>query len=485
MAPRAWRPERFALLGILALAASLRFVQLGHDSLWADEAFSAHIAGANVSDLFDQATSADPNPPLYWVLLHGWIAVFGDSEAALRSLSAVVGVALVLVVFVLGKRLGGSGVGLIAALLTAVSEFLVHYSQEARVYSLLALLAAGSYLFFLELLDEPRTLTIVGYVTTTTALLYAHTYGLFVVAGQIAFVLVALAVRREWIRADDLRRLGLALLLPFLLLAPWLVVFAGNVRAELEGSDEAKLSWLGAPPLRDLPGTFSGYAGSPWALTAALLALAACAYAALRRGKDARKLAGAVLDDRSVVLLVLWVAVTICVPFVISVAVTPIYQFKYTIPAAVACYLLFALAVGSLGTLGRGVAAVAVGVVFLSVTARYYEDYQTEDWRSATAYVARRAAPGDLVVFDSSVGKTAFDYYWRRTDVQEMVGSRFAALEETDLAAIGSAARSSDGIWLVVSHSRDPEGRIPVLLGQSHRLGARADFVSIRVDHFR
>ena len=85
MAPRAWRPERFALLGILALAASLRFVQLGHDSLWVDEAFSARIAGANFSDLFDQATSADPNPPLYWVLLHGWIAVFGDSEAMVAA----------------------------------------------------------------------------------------------------------------------------------------------------------------------------------------------------------------------------------------------------------------------------------------------------------------------------------------------------------------------------------------------------------------
>jgi len=480
---RAWSPERLALLAIVALAALLRFVQLGHDSLWVDEAFSARIADTSFASLFGAATSHDPNPPLYYVLLHGWIRMFGDSEVALRSLSAVVGVALVLVVFGLGRRLGGSRVGLTAALLAAVSEFLVHYSQEARVYSLLALLATASYFFFLALPDEPRTGVIVGYVVSTTALLYAHTYGLFVLAAQVAFVVVALGARREWIRLD-IRTLWLAIAAPILLTIPWFVVFAGHVHAEVEGSDEAKLGWLGAPSLHDLPGTFSGYAGSHWALAAVLVALAACAYAAFRQG-SVRSVAGALFDDRRVVLLVLWVVVPIAVPFVISIAVTPIYQFKYTIPAAVACYLLLALALDSLGAPWRAVAAVAVAVVFLSVTARYYGDFQTEDWRDATGYVSRRAAPGDLVVFDSSVGKTAFDYYWRRADVEELVGSRFAGLEDVDLAAVRASAERSGGIWLVISHSRDPEGRIAALLGETHTFDASADFLAIRVDHFR
>ena len=74
-------------------------------------------------------------------------------------------------VFKLGERLSSTRAGLIAALLAAASEFLVHYSQEARVYSLLALLSASSYYFLLVLLDGLRPWPIAGYVLTTTALL--------------------------------------------------------------------------------------------------------------------------------------------------------------------------------------------------------------------------------------------------------------------------------------------------------------------------
>jgi hypothetical protein len=76
---------------------------------------------------------------------------------------------------------------------------LVHYSQEARVYSLLALLAALS--FFIGLLDGVRTGAVVGYVATA-ALLYAHTYRLFVLAAQIGFAFVALLWRRDWIPCE-------------------------------------------------------------------------------------------------------------------------------------------------------------------------------------------------------------------------------------------------------------------------------------------
>ncbi len=93
------------MFAILGLAAALRIVQLGHDSVWVDEAFSARVANLGLTDLVQTATSDDTNPPLYYVLLHGWINVFGDSETALRSLSAVVGVLLVFVVFKLGDRL--------------------------------------------------------------------------------------------------------------------------------------------------------------------------------------------------------------------------------------------------------------------------------------------------------------------------------------------------------------------------------------------
>ena len=476
-------PALVALFGILSLAAVLRFVQLGHDSIWVDEAFSARVSNLGLTDLIRTATADDTNPPVYYVLLHFWVDVFGDSAAALRSLSAVVGVLLVFVVFKLGERLSSTGAGLIAALLAAVSEFLVHYSQEARVYSLLALLSASSYYFLLVLLDGLRPWPIAGYVLTTTALLYAHTYGLFVLAAQAAFFGLALLGRRDWIRMRDPERLGMVLGAPLVLAFPWLAVFAGHVSDEVEGTSGAKLSWLAAPTARDLPGTLSGYAGSRWGLALALVALALAAGVALR-DRGARAVAGRLAGDRRIGLLVLWAIIPIAAPFVLSLVVTPIYQFKYTIPSAVACYLLLALALESLAPRFALAAGALVAAAFLVMTVRYYGDYQTEQWRQATAYVSAHAKPGDVLVFDSSVGKEAFDYYWGRSDVHEVIGSSDTSPTEEDLQVVTAAAHDPGSLWLIVSHSRDLEGRIPAILDQSRTPGEGVEFVGIRVVPF-
>jgi mannosyltransferase len=472
-----------ALLGILGLAAVLRVVQIGTDSVWVDEAFSARVANLGVVDLVRTATSEDTNPPLYYVLLHAWISVFGDSEAALRSLSAVVGVLLVFVVFKLGERLSSPRAGLLAALFAAVSEFLVRYSQEARVYSLLALLAACSYYFLLDVLDRMSPWRVAGYVLFTTAMLYAHTYGLFVLAAQMAFVLVALLWRPDWIRGPDPRRLGLVLGAPLVLAIPWLVVFAGHVGDEIHDDSDAKLSWLAKPSLRDLPGTLSGYAGSRAVLLVVLAALALAAYLGARRS-GARSLLARLVGDRRVALLVLWAAIPTVVPFLLSLVVTPIYQFKYTIPSAVACYLLLALALEGVTPRVGLAAAGLVAAAFLVMTVRYYGDFKTEEWRQATAYVAARTDPGDVVVFDSSVGKDAFDYYWRRSDVREVVGSGLARPTQADLVTVRSAVQSSGDVWLVVSHSRDAERRIPEILSASRTAEGEVDFLGIRMTRY-
>jgi uncharacterized membrane protein len=86
---------------------------------------------------------------LYYCLLRLWVNL-GESEFVLRSLSALAGVLAVGLVYVLGKRLFDTKVGLIGAALLATNSFHIQYSQEARAYSLMVLLTALSSLFFLR-----------------------------------------------------------------------------------------------------------------------------------------------------------------------------------------------------------------------------------------------------------------------------------------------------------------------------------------------
>jgi len=126
---------------ILLLAAALRFYRLAGQSLWSDEGNSVALAQVGLAEIAAR-TALDIHPPLYYWLLHFWIRLFGQSEVAVRSLSAVAAVLLVAVIYQVGMRLFDRRAGLMAAFIASVSPFQVYYAQEARMYALLALLGA-------------------------------------------------------------------------------------------------------------------------------------------------------------------------------------------------------------------------------------------------------------------------------------------------------------------------------------------------------
>jgi mannosyltransferase len=167
---------------VLLLAVALRFYRLDGQSLWADEGNSVALAGRSLADI-TYGAAYDIHPPLYYHLLHFWIQPFGTSEFAARSLSAIIGVLLVCLTFLLGHCLFDSWVGLVAAFLSAISPFQVYYSQEARMYILLAVLSALSIYFFLRFMEaeaadnarqQPLSLWAGLYVLATVLALYTH-----------------------------------------------------------------------------------------------------------------------------------------------------------------------------------------------------------------------------------------------------------------------------------------------------------------------
>ena len=131
------RREAVAVLGIMLLAAALRFYRLDALPLWQDEAASL----VHASRPFFSIWGVDIHPPLYYLLLHLWL-VFGDSAFALRSLSALIGIATVPLVFAAGRVIGGARLGLIATLLLAIAPYHLRYTQEARMYALMTFGAA-------------------------------------------------------------------------------------------------------------------------------------------------------------------------------------------------------------------------------------------------------------------------------------------------------------------------------------------------------
>ena len=109
-APPATRHLLLTTVLLLLLATGLRFHRLDAQSFWNDEGNSARLSERAIPAILE-GTASDIPPPLYYLLLHGWRALLGDSEFALRALSAFAGVLTVATVAALAKRRGAGGQG--------------------------------------------------------------------------------------------------------------------------------------------------------------------------------------------------------------------------------------------------------------------------------------------------------------------------------------------------------------------------------------
>ena len=180
---------------LTALGAGLRFGTLDVQSLSGDEGVTSGLLRMSLGDMLATIPDSESTPPLYYVLAWLWTRVLGHGEVGMRSLSALLGTAAIAALFAAARALVSERAALIAAGLAAVSPLLVWYSQEARSYALLVLLAALSLWAFARALDEPRPRRLAVWTVLCALALATHYYAGFLVLGEAAW-LVARTGRR-------------------------------------------------------------------------------------------------------------------------------------------------------------------------------------------------------------------------------------------------------------------------------------------------
>lgn len=206
---RVWqRPETKILLASCVVGAVIRFIILR--GLWLDEATSVHEATMSFWGMIHDLRDTDVHPPLYFTVLWASIRAFGTSQLAVRLPSIVTGILIIVAVYFVGKEAYDRRTGSIAAAIAAVSPILVWYSQEARMYSMLALFGLVAMWAQIRILKR-HPLQRVGlwpwavYVLATTAMVWTQYFGLLQLAVQ-QLVFVAVIVFR-WRRGQPVRSL--------------------------------------------------------------------------------------------------------------------------------------------------------------------------------------------------------------------------------------------------------------------------------------
>ena len=178
------RRRRRSLIGAAIAAAVLVGVALRFwttSDLWLDEALTVNIARLPLGDI-GGALRHDGAPPLYYYLLHLWIQRFGEGDVAVRSLSAVFGIATLPVMWLAARRMAGRAVAWTALVFLATSPFGIRYGTEARMYTLVTLLTVLGYLALMSVLESPTPLRLLGLALVTGSLLLTHYWAIYLAA---------------------------------------------------------------------------------------------------------------------------------------------------------------------------------------------------------------------------------------------------------------------------------------------------------------
>jgi hypothetical protein len=213
-----WLLGGVVLLVVMVISGILRSRYL-HGQFWMDEGLSV---GISTHALFDipHVLRHDGSPPLYYMLLHSWMSVFGSTEASTHTLSLVFGLLTIPVGAWLAWSLFGRWAGAIAMVLFALNPFITAYSQETRMYSLMALLGLLATAGFIHGFVYRRRRYLILFTVCQTLMLYTHAWGIFFgIGAALAFLFV-------WRASDDRRALLIDGALSFgiaaVLYLPWL-----------------------------------------------------------------------------------------------------------------------------------------------------------------------------------------------------------------------------------------------------------------------
>jgi mannosyltransferase len=459
-----------APLIVMLLAAAVRFHRLDHQSLWNDEGNSLRLAQRTIPDLI-AAARLDIHPPGYYITLKGWLLLTGDSEFALRALSAFAGVLTVACVYALGRALFAPGAGLVAALLVAINAFSVYYGQEARMYAALALLAAASMLTFVRWMARPSWKTGVALAIVNAAGLYTqYVYPAVMVTQGILFVL-------RWLTKRETRRLIAYVALNLLtaaLFAPQFGAALAQVTAWPRTGQPVALADGLATVARWL--VFGNTASfMPWwaYLWPALFAAAAILPDWLRRPQVSRWRR-----------LTPWLWLLVSVGPLFALGLFREANLKFLLPAQIALALLIGRGLWLLWEIGSPhlfVAvealprvAAAVGCLWMvmasadSLNNLYNASvYARPDYRAMASLIAANPRPGDAIILNAPNQQEVFSYYYHGSAPVYPLPAGLGGDDAATARAVNDVIRQHRRIFVLYwgETERDPNRIVQKTLG--------------------
>ncbi|MEN6442142.1 MAG: glycosyltransferase family 39 protein [Methanoregula sp.] len=449
------KPVYLVLSAIILLAFILRFFDLGKESLWLDEASSYYLT--NVTSPGEVWTNAfnDRHPPLFNLALWA-VRILGSNEFWLRFPSACAGVATVVVIFFLAREITNEKVGLISALLLAVSPFDIYYSQEARMYAFAVLFVALAYYAFFKSCRSRQWYDWTLFGVACAAAFYSHFYTSFAIitlfigyfimrmkefdfskwSGKIGSVNSMLPSDFKLFIFGDL--VALVFVLPII----------GSFLHQSEYFSGHIFNW--GLDIWSIPFvTFSSFSFSNDIVAIFFIVLMAV---------------GIWLIWRSNKCTAITLGILLFIPIIISMYMSSSIPFNVRYHLYLITIFLVIVGIGIERLVGyvnknKGVYVALTLIILLSIMplATYYSNFQKEDWRGFSSNLETITKPGDIVVPLPSYMIQPLKYYYSN----QSDGTFIKYINDYNATGFNSLNNETGAVYFVVTwdiQAADPSG---------------------------
>lgn len=428
----------YILISIIILSLLLRVYYLEKESLWLDEGHSVNISKGSISEIIYKA-DIDPNPPLYYIVLHFWMKLFGDSEFSIRLPSVIFGILSIYLVFKLGELIYNRDIGIICSFILSISQYHIRYSQEARAYSLLVLLVLLSNYYFIKVLKNEANKAnkeIVGYIISSIMMIFTHIFGLFYLVFQnIYYIIFKKENIKFWLLVQS------SILSFFILWSPFLLRRIENSI----GTNNIVSNLQTIPTLKSVYGTFRIFVGSEEILYLFIAVIIIGLIIKLKEMQYDKE------DTYKYIFMILWLFLPILASVIISYTIGPIYMNRYFIASFPALLLLFSKEIYDLKKISIIFLLILI-VLQIPLIEKYYNDTDKEQWRDVANYIKDSKKDNDTILLYPKFVQIPFGYYYKENT--DYIGiSNFS-----DIKTVNNGD-NEDRVWLILSHIKEYKER--------------------------
>jgi len=462
------------LISLFLLNCFLKFYGIGNSSFWIDEAYSVSLAQRHIPDIINHCASTD-NPPFYFLLLHFWIKVFGISEAAVRSMSAVFSISTALLLFHHAKKYIGLATAVFVSLIFTVANQHLFYAQETRNYALVALLSIASAYFYSELFYSGKIKSAIFLTLVNILLVFTHYMAGFLIACEGLVSLVFISSNRKFFSS-----VALSCIVVVLALAPWIKNVLTNI------PEEGKF-WLERPTFYNFKGVFIDFAGNKVSLVIMFVIIAAGKFLLWKKWKADKK----EVEIFQPLFYLTWAFVIVVVIYFMAM-IRPIFLTRYLMFCSLGLYLaagyfLFSLKIEPFWKTGLAVLL----LVSMAVSLRLHPERE-EHWREAVELVKKTKTGDDVVVVSVWYTNNIFSYYYDKTIFKsyDEIDKRLNAENIFPTSIMDAETYNrlppSKRIILIQSHQvdDDPENTVMNILASRSKKSSSVDFNKVQVHIF-